>query len=249
MHDRIAVISDVHGNRWALEAVLEDIEQRGIQSVLNLGDSVFGPLDPQGTAALLRGRTAVNVLGNQDRVLITPPEPETRSSTLAFALDQLGPEDIAWVRSHEAAPVILDDLVLCHGTLDRDDNYLIEEVLKDGIRIKTASALAGELTSVRADLVFCGHSHVPRLVSLSGQGHVVNPGSVGLPAYTDEQPYPHAMEAGSPHARYASIEWTDIGWRIEHRSVPYDWSRAAATAEQLGRPDWASWLSSGRASR
>ncbi len=42
--DSIAVISDIHGNRWALEAVLEDINRRGIKRIANLGDCLYGPL-------------------------------------------------------------------------------------------------------------------------------------------------------------------------------------------------------------
>ena len=49
----LAVIADIHGNRWALEAVLQDIERRGIQQIVNLGDNLTGPLDPAGTADLL----------------------------------------------------------------------------------------------------------------------------------------------------------------------------------------------------
>ena len=47
--NRIAVLSDIHGNRWALEAVLEDIERNPVDAVLNLGDVLYGPLDPGGT--------------------------------------------------------------------------------------------------------------------------------------------------------------------------------------------------------
>jgi predicted phosphodiesterase len=46
----IAVIADIHGNRWALEAVLADIDRRYIGQIVNLGDSLLGPLDPVGTA-------------------------------------------------------------------------------------------------------------------------------------------------------------------------------------------------------
>jgi predicted phosphodiesterase len=243
----IAVISDVHGNRWALEAVLEDIERRAIRRILNLGDSLYGPLDPRGTAELLRGRTAVNVRGNQDRVLIAPPAHEARTPTLNFVLDQLRPEDFVWLMSHEKAPVEMGDLVLCHGTLGQDDRYLIEEISEEGVGVKSAVALAIELAAAHGHIVFCGHSHVPRLVLLPSRGYVVNPGSVGLPAFTDDQPFPHAMEAGSAHARYAWAEPTDSGWRIEHAMVSYDWVSAAAAAEERGRPDWSRWLVSGRA--
>jgi predicted phosphodiesterase len=137
-------------------------------------------------------------------------------------LGELSPEDDAWLRSHEIAPVMVGDMVLCHGTLEQDDRYLIEEISADGVRMKTVDALATELAAVPGQVVFCGHSHVPRLVSLPGRRYVANPGSTGLPAFTDDQPCPHAMEAGSPHARYAWAERTDSGWRVDHAKVAYD---------------------------
>ena len=76
---------------------------------------------------------------------------------------------------------------------------------------------------------------------------IVNPGSVGLPAYTDDDPWPHAMEAGSPHARYAVLEHTRTGWRVDPVAVEYDWEAAARAAERNGRPDWAAWIRTGRA--
>jgi hypothetical protein len=69
----------------------------------------------------------------------------------------------------------------------------------------------------------------------------VNPGSVGLPAYDDELPVPHAMETGSPHARYAILD----GDRIELRAIEYDVGAAVAAAKKNGRDDWARWLATG----
>ena len=70
MTARFAAIADVHGNRWALEAVLEDIARRGVRSIVNLGDNLFGPLDVDGTAELLMRLDMPGVSGNQDRELV-----------------------------------------------------------------------------------------------------------------------------------------------------------------------------------
>src|SRR5258706_11690882 len=70
----LAVIADIHGNRWALEAVLQDIDRRGIQQTVNLGDHLTGPLDPAGTADLLIERGMLSICGNDDRVLFAPLE-------------------------------------------------------------------------------------------------------------------------------------------------------------------------------
>lgn len=76
---------------------------------------------------------------------------------------------------------------------------------------------------------------------------IVNPGSVGLPAYTMETPFPYAMESGSPHARYALLHRVQQGWQVEHVQVPYPAHEAARAAANNGRADWAEWLSTGRA--
>ena len=75
----LAVIADIHGNRWALEAVLQDIDRRGIQQIVNLGDHLTGPLDPAGTADLLIEHGMLSVCGNDDRMLSSPRQELTSS--------------------------------------------------------------------------------------------------------------------------------------------------------------------------
>ncbi len=75
---------------------------------------------------------------------------------------------------------------------------------------------------------------------------IVNPGSVGLQAYQRLHPTVHAIETGSPHARYAIVTQQADGWTAEFRAVEYAWDEAAALAEQRGRADWAVALRTGR---
>lgn len=61
----IAVISDIHSNVYALEAVLRDIDLRGIKTIVNLGDTLFGPIDPMKTAEILMNRpNLIHIMGN-----------------------------------------------------------------------------------------------------------------------------------------------------------------------------------------
>ncbi len=69
---RYAVIADSHGNILALEVVLEDIQERGIDCTLNLGDSLYGPLEPEKCAKLLVANRVTSIRGNEDRILIEP---------------------------------------------------------------------------------------------------------------------------------------------------------------------------------
>ena len=240
----IAVLADVHGNTWALEAVLADIRRRGADELVDLGDILYGPLDPAGTAELHRSAGITAIRGNMDRILGEPLS-EAPSPTMTFVLESLPPHHLAWAAE---LPVRLDrgDLRFCHGTPERDDVYLLEAVSETGVAIKAEGEISVLLGPDPAPVTFCGHSHVSRVVAVGGR-LVINPGSVGLPAYDADAPWPHVMESGSPHARYALLAREPGGWQIEQVLVPYPWKEAAARARRNGRPDWAEWIETGRA--
>lgn len=240
----LAVIADVHGNAPALDAVAEDLATRHVDVVLNLGDCVYGPLYPDEAADRLIELSSLTVRGNQDRVVTDDTAPP--SDTLTFARDALRPAHRRWLE--ELSPTaVFGRVLLCHGTPADDEEPLLEHVTASGVHLRAADAIRTLLPPEAPEVILCAHTHVPRAVTV-GERLVVNPGSVGLPAYTAEAPFPHAMEAGSPHARYALLTASEAGWTVEHVAVPYDWKRAAARARELGRPDWAQWISTGRAS-
>jgi len=243
---RIAVLSDIHGNEWALDAVLEELAVARVDRVLNLGDCFWGPLDPYGTWERLSALPWLTVRGNQDRLLLEGGG----SDTDRFTLSELGEAGVAWVAERTRSTVQLDTLLACHGNLDHDDVTLLEQVEPTHVRHATAAELAAALGGAGdgTEIVLCGHSHQPGMLALPDGRIALNPGSVGLPAYDDDRPYPHVMEAGTPHARWAVLERMDAGWRIEHRATPYDTAAAAGAARAHGRDDWAAWIATGRAS-
>jgi predicted phosphodiesterase len=242
----IAVIADVHGNRWALAAVLADIQKRGIQQIINLGDSVFGTLDPAGTAELLIEHRTINIRGNQERDVFDPVPAMRASSDFAFVTRQLNEQHLAWLRAHQPT-YATDTLFCCHGTPTSDSTYLLEKVTPHGVLLADTESILAALGSVTQPVILCGHSHVPRTVWLPGDRLVVNPGSVGIPAYDHDVPYPHVMEAGSPHARYAVITQQPNGFGVEQIAVTYPWATAAAATRRNGGAHRAPWLESGRA--
>ena len=242
---RIAVISDVHGNRWALEALLADLARRGLQHIVNLGDTVYGPLDPAGTAELLMQLDIPTVRGNEDRILTEPLSAKTDSPTLRFTKASLTSAQLRWLANLPPTRVHLDDLLLFHGLHERDDAYLLHDVHPDGVRPRTPAELMRLLPPGRQRVILCGHDHTPGSVRLPDDRLIVNPGSVGLQAYTDDVPHPHAVQNGSPHARYCILSKTHQEWQVEHVTVEYNWQAAAEAAQQHGRPDWAFWLSTG----
>lgn len=240
---KLAVLSDIHGNSFALKAALEDIHRRGIEKILDLGDSLYGPLDPLGTAQLLLKNSILSVRGNEDRIIL---EPHRNNPTLKFVKENIQNDHKAWLGNLSESKVY-QDIFLCHASPNQDDKYLIEEVTKYCVSIKDPFKLMRETKAVKQNIILCGHSHVPHTIYLENGKYIINPGSVGLPAYFDDVPYPHVMETGSPHARYCVITQNKGNIHIENISVSYDWESAALMALKNGRTDWAGWIRTGRA--
>ena len=246
LNEQIALIADIHGNTWALDAVLADIKRREITRIVNLGDCVYGSLDPAGTLERLMGANMISIAGNQDREVFDESEQVRSSRDHQFVTGQLSAAQLAWLEQLPTTQVI-EDVFLCHGTPASDMIYLLEHVTEHGVFLRNSATITAELCNVRQPVVVCGHSHIPRTVWLPDGRLVVNPGSVGIPAYNEDLPYPHVMEAGSPHARYAVLARQPGGWAIEHVALPYPWSQAAEVARRNGRPDRARWIETGRA--
>jgi predicted phosphodiesterase len=264
---RLAIVSDIHGNLPALEAVWAEIERAAPTWVVNLGDIASGPLWPLETVRWLMAREADEparwhtIAGNHERQALAADVARMGASD-AHAARALGASERAWLAALPATGWLLDEVLLCHGTPASDLLYFMETVTagfgvdgQRGLRAATARELgeraaqvpAGDARSgLAAALILCGHTHVPRAMALAGGPLVVNPGSVGLQAYDDIHPLPHFVENGSPDARWALVERDRHGaWHVQLRTTPYDWRAAAAQAQANGRGDWADALASG----
>jgi predicted phosphodiesterase len=239
---RLALLSDIHGNLAALNAVVEDMGQRGVDAVANLGDSLSGPLLPAETAAYLMAQPWTHLAGNHERQLLELSERSGASDRYAHA--QLGEEAFDWMAGLKPALAFSSEVFLCHGTPRSDVEGLLESV--DGGIMKLASLfeIDERLGAIRAEVVACGHTHVPRVMrSPSGQ-LLVNPGSVGLQAYEGESG-DYVVENGSPDARYAIIERRGGAWTAALIAVPYDPAEMVRLARLRERPDWEAALASG----
>lgn len=242
---RIAVISDIHGNIAALDAVLADIATRGVDQTVNLGDICSGGLFPTETVDRLMPLALPTIRGNHERQLVTLPRERMGESDL-YAAQHLRPDQLRWLGDLPASLTVADDILLVHGTPHSDLGYFLETVTEDGIREATQTEVEQRAGDTRATMILCGHTHLARTVSLADGRLIVNPGSVGLPAYEDDNPFHHIVESGSPHARYAIIGQVEGRWSAELLKVDYDWERTARDAEAHGRPDWAKALRTGR---
>lgn len=241
---RIAVVSDIHGNLPALEAVVADIKRRGADTVVNLGDSLSGPLLPLETSHFLMAQAWTHLAGNHERQLLTVPA-ERQGASDAFAYSRLTALELDWLASQTSSARYSDEVWLCHGTPASDVEYFLETVEPTRLRHATVGKIDERAGSTEASLILCGHTHLPRAVRASDGRLIVNPGSVGLPAYDDVHPCPHVVETGSPDARYAIVERLAGQWSASLISVPYPHRSMEKLARDRKRPDWAHALSSG----
>lgn len=242
---RFAAIADVHGNYLALEAVIADIRSQGIKDIVNLGDMVSGPLDARRTLDALIALDAVHVLGNHDRYLLDRP-PEKMGSWDRPAHAQLDAAHLDWLHAQPMTRVFCDQVFLCHATPGNDEIYWLDTVHPDGtVALSPLDRIEQFADGITQSLILCAHTHLARAVRLRDDRLIVNPGSVGSPGYRDTHPYPHVVEAGSPHARYAILELADGGWNVTFRHVPYAHEAMAALARRNGQPELATALATG----
>ena len=264
MDQRFAVIADIHGNVLALEAVLADLATRRIAQVIDLGDCVSGPLWPAETCDRLMALGFPTVRGNHDRWVTDFPA-DRLGATDRFTRAALTDAHMGWLRDLPPA-LAFPGILAVHGMPGDDNRYLLERVAAFRLIPDTPEAIATRLANhapcittlgdagsgespphEAPTLVLCGHSHQARLIRLADGPTVLNPGSVGCPAYQDPGADPHVSEVGSPHARYAVVHQSADAISVDLIAVEYDHRAAAARAEAYGRADWARALATGYA--
>jgi predicted phosphodiesterase len=234
---RIALITDIHGNLAALEAITSDLRRRGVDAVVNLGDSLSGPLLPLETAQYLMAEGWISLAGNHERQILVD-DPLRRGPADEFAHSRLTTKEFAWLESLPSTARLSPEIFLCHGTPSSDVQYFLETIDDGFVRAANSDEIESRIGSERSALIACGHTHIPRVVRAKHGQVIVNPGSVGLQAYADVHPSPHFMETGSPDARYAIVEKVRGGWSSSLLSVPYDHRSMANLAKLHGSTRW-----------
>ena len=206
----LALLSDIHANLTALDAVLADAEARGATRILCLGDVVGYNGEPEDCVQRMKSAGAVNILGNHDSYITTGQNCE-RSRVVAGIIDrhraELSEDSIAWLDASRDHVRDGDTLFLHGGPNDHVDEYLYDvgpDTFPDGVR-----------------RLFAGHTHVQARHDFSA-GTFVNPGSVGQP------------RDGDPRAAYAILQGDDIAF---HR-VAYDIEATIAVMRAKGYEDY-----------
>lgn len=225
---RIAVISDIHGNRPALEAVEADIAMVGVDVTINLGDLLAGPVDPVGTGDMLIERNYPTVVGNHDRWMIDPGS-RKRAPVDVYADELMKPVHREYLKSLPATMDIEGEVFMCHGTARSDEEPWLDAWWTDRtVTMPGEAEVTAKANGLDFPVLLCGHTHVSRVVRLRDGRMVVNPGSVGL-----------QINYGAPDARYAVLERHGGNWSAALRAVAYDFEAAAQQAIANGFPRWA----------
>jgi predicted phosphodiesterase len=239
---RALVISDIHGNLEALNAVLATAEPYDV--LWNLGDVVGYGGSPNDVVALMRAKAQVNVRGNHDRVCcgLTSAvgfNPVARAAA-EWTKAELTEENLAWLKAMPQGPVVPEqpDVTCVHGSPLNEDQYILS--MRDAWAPLQQAATA---------ITFFGHTHLQggfsqkqhdwheiktqfrtrnaaeswKMLIPEGTRHLINPGSVGQPRDSDW--------------RAAFVVYDLEAREIIYHRVPYDLTAAQGRILMAGLPE------------
>ncbi len=228
---RVALISDLHSNLPALDAVFAHIDGHGIDRVVCLGDIVdLGP-QPNEVVQRLRERGVTCIRGNHDSLDDEPVVPVLREIE-QWTAEVMTAANRAWLDAlpHELRPDVGGlDLLCVHGAPSGIDHGIVPGM--------TAAALDERLADTAFDVVACGHTHV-QLIRRVGARTVVNVGSTSMPFVKPVGPGPPEV---LPWAEYAALDVRDGVASIELIRVAYDVALVHDIARRVDMPGWATW--------
>ncbi len=225
---RVAVFSDVHANKHALDAVLKDMAGRSVDRAICLGDLVGYGAFPNEVIEGIRSENIPTIAGNYDDgvgfdkedcgcAYTDPDDMERGERSLRWTQQVVTAENKAWLRSlpRELWFELAGRRVLCvHGSPRRIDEYLYQD--------RPGRSLQRMFAHLEADIVLCGHTHLPYHRRVSDI-HLVNTGTAGRP------------RDGDTRVCYALVELGE-GIHVEFPRVPYNFEAAAAGIEATDLP-------------
>jgi predicted phosphodiesterase len=234
---RVAVLSDIHGNAVALEAVLTDLESYPADQLVCLGDAVQGGAQPVEVVARLRTLGCPVVMGNADAWLLSGRETGTETVSPAqeamrqWSLGRLSDADRRFIADFVPTYTVPlpggKSLLAFHGSPTSFDDILLPDTpYEDFARLYGPFAPA---------ILTGGHTHL-QYVRRLGETFYFNPGSIGV-VYDQQQPdEPETLLRLDPWAEYAVLEVTGERLALEFRRVPFAVDSLIAAARDSGCP-------------
>lgn len=220
---RVAVLSDIHGNLVGLDACLADlVAQGGSDAIVAAGDLCLDGPRPKKVLQRLEEVGATCVRGNTDRYLAgigDEQHPPSEAAQIAWTRRQLGEKWLAWLRELPFALRVGDEeneVLIVHANPSND-----EEQMWPDADDATLERLIGE---EKAKAIAFGHLHLPYVRQWRGR-MLVNVASAGLP------------KDGDARACYAIFTERDGGWEVKHRRVNFDVKKVATQLADCGIPE------------
>lgn len=225
MSDYLTIFGDIHGNLPALEAVFADMDERGLANRYCLGDLVGYGTFPNEVVAMIREREIPTIMGNYDQGVGNNSD-DCGCAYTTEADRKRGEQSIAWTNAHttddhkaylrslaDRIPVQLGNLkvLLVHGSPRKINEYMYED--------RPDAYFERIFDGVGADVIVCGHTHLPYHKVLPSGHQIVNAGSVGKPKDNNRD------------ACYVVLSTEDGDLNVEFMRVPYDVERAASAVE------------------
>lgn len=231
---RIALISDIHGNAFALDTVLSDVQAQGVDQIVCLGDAIQGGAQPAATVRRLRELGCPIVMGNADAWLLTGQETGNEGVTAAqeaarqWSLAQLNDDERAFIAAFAPTvriPLTERDTLLCfHGSPTSFDDIILPttpyETVRQYMDGHDAAWFAG------------GHTHLQQ-VRRVGTGFFCNPGSVGVACNNEQAAEQTHLD---PWAEYAIVTATASSVSVEFRRIALAMAPFFAILRQSGHP-------------
>lgn len=250
--ERIAILSDVHGNITALESVISDIEKRGISKIYCLGDSVIKCANPDKVIDLLRKKCEVMLLGNCDEIICRPGIEQGRF----WSRDKIGEERAKFiynspisyefymsghlVRLFHASPISLEH-VFNPMHPNSDSLYFNKIITNPNDLFKNTKFIEKTENDPIPDVVGFGHLHTPNLYRFSNKT-IFNVGSVGIPVEMANEGEETATSKFSTMSSYMilegelnSKELSTISFTLVR--VPYDIEKEIKYLEDSDMPN------------
>jgi putative phosphoesterase len=231
---KIAIISDTHGNLYALEQVFAELEREQPDRTVCLGDVIaFGP-QPIEVLHRVRDLGCPVVMGNCDDFFVRWPLPEHESpmyQQVKWAAERLGPEDIDFIRTFQptvTVPLVDGQTLLCFHGSPRSNTEIILATTPD-------DELSAMLPGVNATVMIGGHTHL-QMIRRIPETLVANAGSIGMPFN------PRDRSQFMPWAEWALIESSERGLSVDLRRTPLDTEAMKARAAGSSLPGLEEWL-------
>lgn len=216
---KIAVISDIHANLHALTAVINDYEKRGVDKVFALGDYAMAGPQPVETLKFIMAQPWEMIQGNTDKMIADYSEKTYEDTKAVFpvmgealkydisVLPQQYKDFLKSLPSEKRIEIDGVKIHLVHGSPRRNNENISPDLSPEIVEEMTADS--------DADLILCGHTHIPCGYQLNNKKTVVNVGSVGRSMTPDAMPC------------YAILDIEYGQFTVEHHFVDYEREIAA----------------------